>query len=224
MNRLLLFLTFSLLLLSCNKWKKPTEVTFYATKENPSSLNGQLVISSIKMELESFSFEGDREKGDDVLFTNTYSGNEKITFGELSEIGFMDFEIPQGEYKRIDIELDLDSESQESIVIEGSYTDNNAQTTPILFVFDDDDKYRIRAEDDTGESDIILDTDVPSRVKILMDASYIFSVIPQSQFENATISNVNGNSTILINDSVNEDIYDLIIDRLEESLQVRFNF
>lgn len=209
---------------SCNKWKKPTDVDFYSTQTNETSLNGQLFISSVSFEIESFSFEGDREQGDDVVFERLYSGNEKIVFSDLSQVGFMDFEIPQGDYKRIDVEFDLDSEQQQSILIEGEYTNNSSQTFPFLFIFDDDDRFRVRAEDDSGGGSIILDTDVPSKVSIIINTNYIFSILSNSQMENASISLVDGVSTIVVSDAENETIYDLAVDRIEESLQVKFNF
>lgn len=212
------------LLFSCNKWKKPTDVNFYAKTNNKSALNAQLNITDIVFELESFSFEGEREKGDDVYFDRQYEGNEKINFSNLSEIEFMNFEIPQGDYKRVDLEFDLDSDEEQSIKIQGTYTYNNNQSIPFLYIFDDDDKFRIRAEDDAGNNTILLNTDVPTNAKVLVDADYIFSILSSSQLENASTQFINGVATIVVSDSENEAIYDLIVDRVEESMSVKFNF
>jgi hypothetical protein len=48
--------------------------------------------------------------------------------------------------------------------------------------------------------------------------------VPISYFENADTFNVNGTNTIVINKNDNDNIYNLVVDRIDETALIVFNY
>jgi hypothetical protein len=188
---------------------------------NPT-VSGQLTINGGHFIMSNFEFSGQREKGDDVYFTQDFSGGLTIPFDLNNEISELDFQIPQGSYNSIEIGMRTSS-SGIGILVEGTYTYSGGGTIPVRFEFTAVEQFEIEAENDGG-GNIILDKDHDSPAKIILDPTHWFSPVPVSYFENATITNVSGTNTILIDSNTNEDIYDIVLDRLEETAAVIFNY
>ena len=91
------------------------------------------------------------------------------------------------------------------------------------FEFDDSEEFEIEAEEDGGGL-IILDTEVLSQAKILLDPNHWFQPVPMSYFESADVTEIEGTNTILIDKDNNEEIFDLILDRIDESTEAVFNY
>lgn len=220
----LLAIITSLLFVSCNKWKKPTDVQFKADINKSQTLNGRLSFNSGYLFIESFDYDGDREKGDDVIFNSEFVNGLQVPFDLNTSLTELQFMIPQGEYKRIDIGIrTFDNGTDPTILLEGVYEYIAGGTIPVRFEYEDSKQFGIRAEEDGG-GNIILDKDVSSVAKIVMDPVYWFEVVPESYFESATITNLGGVNTIVINKSENDAIYNIVLNRLEETALVVFNY
>jgi len=147
-----------------------------------------------------------------------------INFDETQSIPELNFMIPQGEYDRIDIRMrTYDDDNTISILVEGTYTYSGGGAIPFRFEFEDSEQFKIRAENN-GSGNIVLDKDVSSLAKIVLDPKHWFEPVPISLFENADITNVNGTNTIVINKDENDDIYDLVVDRIDETPIIVFNY
>lgn len=211
-------------LFACKKWKEPTDVNFYVDIEKTATLGGQLTFTGGDINIEYFDFDGDREKGDDVLFTKDFNNGLLIPFNESQSVPELEFMIPQGEYKRIDISFrTYDNNGDVCILVEGIYAYSGGGSIPFRFEFSDSEQFKIRAENKNG-GNILLDKDVSSSAKIVLDPNYWFQPVPTSYFENADVSDVSGTNTILINKNNNDLIYDIVLNRLEESALVVFNY
>ncbi|MFT6503177.1 MAG: hypothetical protein ACJASQ_003309 [Crocinitomicaceae bacterium] len=209
---------------ACNKWKKPTDVDFYVDVNKTATLNGQLTFNGGFINIEYFDFDADREKGDDVYFTNEFVSGLSIPFDGTQQVAELDFVIPQGEYKRIDIGFrTFDDNSTVCILVEGAYEYSGGGSIPFRFEFSDSEQFKIRAENDNG-GNIVLNKDVISPAKIILDPNYWFEIVPVSYFENAVVSNISGTNTILIDKTNNDNIYDIVLDRLEETALIVFNY
>lgn len=213
-----------LLLSSCNKWKEPTDVDFFVDIDKTPTINDQLTFTGGEIILEYFDFDADRDKGDDVFFDKGFENGLIIPFNINQTVVELEFIIPQGVYKRIDIGFrTFDDNGDNCILVLGNYDYINGNTIPFRFEFTDSEQFKIRAENNDG-SDIILDKDVMSPAKIILNPSHWFQPVPVNDFENATITNIGGVNTILITKNENDDIYDLILDRLDESALIIFNY
>lgn len=211
-------------LFACKKWKEPTDVDFFVDIEKSATLGGQLTFTGGHLNIEEFDFDGDREKGDDVLFTKDFNTGLLIPFNESQSVAELEFMIPQGEYKRIDIGFrTFDDNGDICILVEGNYAYSGGGSIPFRFEFTDSEQFKIRAENKSG-GNILLDKDVSSSAKIVLDPNYWFQPVPTSYFENADITDISGTNTIVINKNNNDLIYDIVLNRLEESALIVFNY
>lgn len=209
---------------ACKKWKQPTDVDFYVDIEKTATLNGQLTFTGGHINIDYFDFDGDREKGDDVIFDKEFTNGLVIPFDGSQSVPELEFMIPQGEYKRVDIGFrTFDDNGDLCILVEGNYTFSGGGSIPFRFEFYDSEQFKIRAEDNGG-GNILLDKDVASPAKIVLDPNHWFQPVPTSYFENADISSVSGTNTILIDKNNNDIIYDIVLDRLDESALIVFNY
>jgi len=222
----LLFLVFPVIAVvsSCQKWKEPTEVAFYMDIEKSSALNGQLTFTGGEIVLEYFEFDGDREKGDDVFFSKDFEDGLVIPFDESMKIEGLDFVIPQGIYKRLDIRFKTsDNMTGVTLLINGNYTYSGGGSVPVRFEIEDPQSFEDRAEEADGQS-IVLDDEIYSPAKIVLDPSYWFEPVPVSSFESADLTDIGGVNTLLISKDENEEIYNLILDRVDETTMIIFNY
>ncbi|PCH91083.1 MAG: hypothetical protein COB85_09590 [Bacteroidetes bacterium] len=211
---------------SCKKedeWKLPTDVGFSMDVNRSYSSNGKLVFTSGIITLASFDFEGERAQGDDVYFSKSFPSGLNISFNSKSVISQLDFDIPQGTYTRISIAFStLDDFDDNNIVVNGNYTNSSGTDYPIKFEFKSGEYFDIVAEDYTGGSEIVLDKDLTESVFIQLDPIHWFQIISTTLLDNADLVNVNGIQTIVISEDVNDNIFDLVVDRLDESMETVF--
>ncbi len=191
-----------------------------------TALGGALAWTSGNIMIANFTFEGKRVQGGDVYFTKTYSTGLNIFFDPNNTISEWDFEIPQGTYTKINISYKTYGKSgDKSIVLKGIYknTTNNI-IYPVTFEFEAEEYYTIVAKTSSGSAEIVLSKDVAASALIKADPVYWFQTVSTSMMDNATLTTVNGNPTILISDSNNTNIYDAVRDRMNDDVTtVTFN-
>lgn len=206
-----------------NELKKPTDVSFKMDINRAPSTSGALIFDEGTINLAAFDVEGERQEGSDVSFSKEFSNGLLVSFDPNQPISEIDFDIPQGVYKSLAISFEtFDDNSDITIVCKGSYTNNSGSSIPLQFEFMSSEYFSMEAEDDSGNSDIVLDKDTPANAFIVFDPIYWFDIVPQNLLENAETSNVNGAQTILINDSYNDNIYEMVVTRVEESTEITF--
>jgi len=211
-----------LTLISCGrKWKQPTTVKFNSDIEVSLGLGGKLTFTGGYITMKDFRFDGDRERGDDVRFDSDYSTGLNVPLDLSSIINELEFDIPQGVYKKIDIDFSVDDSL--GLVILGSYEYSGGGSVPFKFQFSDSQNFELTAEDNSG-GDVVLDKNVTSRVKILLDPAYWFELIDLTDLDSATTVSILGIPTLLISDEENHDIYDDVADRIDESNVIVFNY
>ncbi len=226
----LLVLVITLAGFSCKKkkeaqWKLPTAVTFKIDINRSPCLGGNLAFYGGNILLDNFSFDGKRDQGDDVHFDKN-SGTINASFDPNAAIPEWNFDIPQGSYSQIKISYKTaGSQNDKQIVVLGTYkntTDGN--TYPVRFEFQAPQTFVIFAKNSSGNSKIVLDKDVVSSVKIIMDPVYWFQTITNTMMDNASLTNMNGIPTILINKNTNNNINAAMQNRVHDDVtQVIFS-
>ena len=211
-------------LTSCkNEWKLPTEVGFKVDINRETSSDGTLVFTDGEIIIEAFEFDGEREQGDDVYFSKSFEQGLIIPFSSSSVVEELDFDIPQGTYSKIVISFEtFDEFDNTNVIVNGFYTNSSSERIPIRFEFTPSEEFDIVAVDYSGSNQIILDKDHPVNAQIEINPIHWFQVVSSSSLDDADLVDVNGTQTLLISDDENEDIFDLIIDRLDESLEAVF--
>lgn len=220
-----LFLGLLLVAASCKKHrlKQPTDVLFKMDINRNYSTSGNLVFNGGTIWLSSFDVEGARQEGDPIAFSKTFPSGLAVSFSQ-NGISELDFDIPQGVYTDLDVSFESRANAAgKSLTVNGIYTNSVGTDIPVLFEFLSAETFEIEGEDAVGSTTIVLDKDVPMNSLIELDPIYWFDIVPSNMMENATLSNVSGTMTIVINETVNEDIYDLLADRIDKSTEAIFN-
>lgn len=211
----------TLALSSCRKrkWKRPTEVNTRMDINRSFSTGGNLVFNSGYIRLASYAVSGIREQGDPIRFEREWAGGTVVNFHQTSFSEVLDYDIPQGNYTELEIEFETYSGGNIAILVEGNYTNLSGTDIPVRFEFKDSETFEIFTDDDGGAPSMVLDKDVSSILTIQLDPIHWFQPVSTSLMENATLTNVSGTPTILITASINEDIYDIVVDRLDQSTE-----
>jgi len=205
--------------------KESVDLTFILDMNREVNSQQNLVFNEGFIILASFNFEGEREVGENVYFSEPFPNGLNIYLNETNEAQELQFEIPQGIYNRIVIEFEiLNDFEQGSLVVEGIFTNSVSTEIPIRFEFNSSEIWEIVAEDESGNNQIIINADEPVLAKIELDPIYWFQTVTNSMFENADRITLNDKSTILISKNFNEDIFVLVVDRFDESTRCIFNY
>lgn len=220
---LLVVITFS----SCEKkkWKKPTDVSF-GFRLNSNSGNGLIKFSSGYFLLSRIDFSGDRNQGSSpVEFSKDYEPNSQIYFNPNVLSGSISFDIPQGTYTKIDMKVRTEEQQNNAptLIIYGTYINTISDTIAVRFEFTSGESFEIQGVNSSGGTEILLMEDKPSSTSIIFNPKYWFDVVPQSMLESATIVLESNIQTMIINESDNDDIYQLVVGRIKDGNELIFN-
>jgi len=217
--RLLLIFVIAISFVSCkrNQLKKPTTVSIKMNINRNASNDGRLQFNEGFIIIEEFVVEGTRREGDPISFEKSFPNGLEINFLD-QDVSELDYELPQGAYTELVFTFATKYVGGNSnIEVQGVYTNDQNQDIPIVFSFTDEDEIRIIGDDSRGGSNIILDKSKHSSAEIQFDPIYWFELVSNNMLDNATLYNQNGVQTIIVSSSKNEDIYDLVVDRMEET-------
>lgn len=219
---LLIFLT----LQGCkkNQLKIPTDVSFKMDINRNPSNTGHLVFNNGSILLAAFDIEGTRQEGDPIAFSKSFPQGLSVNFSPTNTISDLFFNIPQGVYTDLDVSFEtFDDNGDITILVEGQYTNQSSVTFPLRFEFLSSEYFSINGESGSGSGTIVLNKDTPVSTLVKFDPIYWFGTISNNMFNNADLVNIGGQMTILINESNNSDIYDIVADRIDETTSATFN-
>ncbi|MBD3637020.1 MAG: hypothetical protein HUJ25_06705 [Crocinitomicaceae bacterium] len=219
------FAAYALGTVSCKKseLKKPADISVQMDINRQVSPQGHLVFDSGYIRLANFAAEGIRQEGAPVEMSKTFSTGLIVNFSPTDFITELYLDIPQGNYTNLDIEFETyEGIDQPTIQVTGTYTNQSSQTFPVIFEFGSSETFIIDAESETGDPVITLDKNIPSTAFIQFDPQYWFDIVSTNMWDNASLVDVQGTMTILINDSENGAIYDLIADRIDDATEATF--
>ena len=223
--RLLVIVSIILFGTSCSKedekWKLPTDVSFKMDVNRSSLHSGQLNFTGGTFNLTEFEIEGVRMQSDDIYFQRSFGGGTTISLNNIV-IPSLDFDIPQGTYTKIEIAFEAEGNGGNSITVNGSYTNSSSNTYPLLLEIKEVDLYSVIAKNGLGNSQIILSEDIASQVRIELDPVYWFQSVSTTILDSATLVNVAGVPTILINDAYNGNILDIVNDQIDKGTDIVF--
>lgn len=222
----ILFLFFTtLIIISCNKseWKKPTEVTFFLDLNKETGMDGNLYFTEGHIILRSIAFDGNRIQADEVYFESEFDAGLKVDFSSTSANSNLVFDIPQGTYSAIRIDLEGERSDNELIFVKGNYINSNGDELPVHLELNEIEFSDKIAKTSQGEIEIDLVAGNPTSAVIKLDPLFWFEAFSQNQLDNAETSTINGTESILINSENNENLFDLINDRIGSNEKVIFD-
>lgn len=198
--------------------------------------------SGVRKQGDNVDFTDDLGHGSNIDFATGISSpiSYDIPQGTYTNIN-MEFKINEknpsspsillnGIYLKDDTETDsTDTNSTETGSIgndstgsDDSTKENSIKEIPIQFIFNSGEFFSVQATTADGSNEIVLIEDQPATVTVTFDSGYWFALITPNLLENAQLSMVNGVSTIVISKEQNQNIYDLIVPRINQTTKVIF--
>ena len=175
--------------------------------------NGPLKIDNAKLVISAIDFEGRREQGEDVFFT--YTPPQPVVADLAAETTSLpiSFDIPQGVYTRIEIILHLGTDELTPLVMTGMINRGPFQNLPVRFDYKFTEEIRMRGKG-TNQANIVLSEDHPSLARVELDAESVFRLVNMGMVMNASVVNEDGQDIVLIDNTNNLPIFNIIANRL----------
>jgi hypothetical protein len=209
---------------SCGKkWKKPATVS-YQFRLNENSSSGLINFTSASVRVRELKFIGDRKQGQKhIEMGQVFDPLLFVPLSLTSTSTNINFDIPQGTYTKISMQMTIEGQqgAAPSLVIEGYYIYAN-HSIPVKFEYFPGETFEIPASSATGEKDIVLVEEQPASAAVLLNPSHWFANVTESMLNDADISVIGSDSVIVINPSNNGNIYQMVVDRLEDENTVVF--
>lgn len=220
---ILLFLFFVAFFTACGKkWKQTTNVDFqfYIASSASSEF---LHFTSGNMIIREIDFAGDRKKGGGVNFSNSISNGSVVNFNDGTSLPAIHYDIPQGTYNKINLTIkSFDEDPSPSLSLKGYYVEDGSDSIQLVYEFHSGENFSVTGKSNSGSSQIVLIEDQPSICKITFDPNYWFDTVTENLLDSAEVTDVNGISTIIINESKNAVIYNIISGRIAEATKAVF--
>lgn len=194
---------------SCEKDEltKPVQVNFEFKLDRVIPAQGNVLFTAGSIELQSITFTGDRDTGEDVTFMSDF---QTVIFADLAT-GFSDpsikFDIPQGTYKSIRLLIDPDDVAPD-ITINGQYTPAGiGLPLPLEMHLEFAGALNLVAKTADGNTEIVLRKDSPATVEVFLNPSAWFNTTLIQSLATADVQLVGNVPSIIISKSMNADIY-----------------
>jgi hypothetical protein len=175
------------------------------------------------MIIDAIEFDGSRNRGKDIYFTSNLSSKVVSNLETESSNISVKFDIPQGEYNRVDVTIHLGTSNSNPvpIVFEGTFTGGPYSDVPVRFEYGFADQITIRAKPKFG-TNIVLSKDKPTTAKVIVNTEYMFRFINPGTIASADKVNINGTETILINNQRNINVFNQVANRIDKAFSIVF--
>ncbi|SNR93284.1 hypothetical protein SAMN06295967_10143 [Belliella buryatensis] len=175
--------------------------------------NGFIQVKELELEMEGRNDIGRFEKELEIKFKDI----RKVNLDQFNpEVDFF-INIPEGEYKEIELELDLiDYRNEPSIFLSGTFRKADESIIPLRFEhFGDDIDFEVEIEAKNGGYFTVDRINNPLAL-LEINALNWFSAVLESELENATITN----GELIISNNQNRELYRKIKNRIEASSDI----
>jgi hypothetical protein len=203
----------------------------YKTNDNLTFKSGEIVINEVQ-------FEGKRETGEDYSF-NTESGKK---FGPqdfypnslINQEGLAYFDLPQGIYTLMrwkfelsdgleKLETDDDDETDNEtpgLILYGNYINHKQETINVRIEIDPFETFECQSVTETGDKYISILSGKIYNAVLYFDPYFAFRAISNVSLEDADYSDDEISPVLLISSDSNEDLYEIILFRLQQSTKI----
>lgn len=203
-----------------DEFKVPVDVQF--SLELIQENNSKIQFSEIELAIESFSFEGEREQSEDVEFSKEYEPGLRISANPSTIIEEFDMTIPQGIYTSIAISMETAySEQNPGLVLKGLYQLPTGNI-PVIISLTNQVYLEMEAENEFGNKEIIIKSESPPSALIRFNPVSWFQSVPQAMLMDADKIDQNDGSIIYISEEHNEDIFEILMTRIDNDAIINF--
>ncbi|MGM0407310.1 MAG: hypothetical protein ACQERU_04965, partial [Bacteroidota bacterium] len=160
----------------------PAEVNFefsmepYQTDVTLKSMNSFNVNEGI-IEINSMEFDGRRNEGEDYYFTKRFDESLHAELHTGLKNQEVSFDIPQGVYNRIDLNLSIGTDGDNAIRLQGTFQQGPFDDIPVVFEYSFTENVRIRAKNKEGNEQIVLKKDTPATATVVLDVPFLFQLV-----------------------------------------------
>lgn len=226
--RKFLFLGLLLAIAACSadseSLKLPTGLNFVFDIKRDAALGGKLNFYDGFVNIGRFTFDGDRVQGGDNFFDRNYPNGLQLAFNPNDFSFDLNFDVPQGTYSRIEVDLELlDNpmvDDEITIQLEGVFTNSDGDQIPFILQIEEFEAISLNATDELGNPQIVLLSDQSSTGIIRFNPAHWFAAVELDDLEEADLETIDGVETLLINDDHNEEILEEVEDRIDELLDL----
>ncbi|MCH2449643.1 MAG: hypothetical protein MK198_05800 [Gracilimonas sp.] len=182
------------------------------SKASNQSLANSLTFLSGTITLTQIQFEVENDEGDSVEVNIEQVVDVDFATGSTSP-DLSSLELPVGTFveSRVELEL-LDENNNPSVVIEGTFEDSNSQTHPIRFEFNSGETFEVERE-----GTVTFDSGMNVIAEVTFDPIVWFAGVSTNMLEEATKNN---EGVIVISETSNIDIFDIVADGLDLATEI----
>jgi len=211
---------------SCEKddLTEPVEVDFIFTMDSfqvdgNAKSNSSFEIDEGTIVISEIEFDGRRDQGDDYYFTDGLSTPVTAQMHNRFMSQNIAYDIPQGVYNRIELNLSLGDTSGYALRLEGRYQKGPIDEVSIVYEYKFQEQIRIRARNNQGNEQVVLSRNSNVNANVVFDVPYLFQLVNMNMIQNAEVTD----EVIYINNETNTDIFNLLATRLDNSMRVVFD-
>lgn len=197
-----------------------TAKELYHGEENTNEPN-TFYIDKGNMTISAIEFEGRRKDASDIFFNVDYDPVVDINLHQQTSSTSIDYDIPQGIYKRIEMIFHIGGSEILPLVLKGMANIEDEGSIQIIFEYGYDEEIKVVAKPEQG-NEIILNKDTFARARAELDIDILFRLVNIERIQNADIVTIDGVKTILINKDNNKSTFNIIAARLNQSLRLVF--
>ncbi|MDN3670793.1 hypothetical protein QWY93_15845 [Echinicola jeungdonensis] len=209
-------------LVSCSDDKDGTNspTVAFSFKTNTSSINvpagrvqaNTLEFTSGTIRLSRIEFEAETDEADSVEVEIERTIEIDFATGETSP-NLDNLVFAMGTYTEARVELEiLDENSNPSVVIEGTFTDAENETHPIRFEFNSGETFEVEKE-----GRIVFGEGASVLAEVTFDPGVWFAGVTREELSAATKNN---DGVIVISETSNAEIFDIVVDGLDLATEV----
>lgn len=194
-----------------NKLNQPCTLNF--STEFTACTTFPITITQGEVAVKRIEFSGNRLEGEDVDIS--VNGNQTLSTFLAGGSWENSMDIPIGTYSQYELYYHLKTADSSAFILKGTATINNV-IYPMTIIF---------------SSDISLDTEGYTSPELVKNSNYtakltinldnLFNDMNAYNWQNLVLTSVNGITTLLISDSVNEEVFEGIQNHLNNSLSIQ---
>jgi hypothetical protein len=175
--------------------------------------NGYVQIEELDLELEGRDDLGKFEKEIEIEFDDI----KKVEFDRFDSTEDFYINIPEGEYKEIEVEIDLiDYKNEPSIFLSGAFVDSESNSIPLIFeYFDDEIEFEIEIESEDDEY---------FKVDRIENPLVLFELNPRRWFGDVTMEELQDaervDGVIVLNKNYNQSLFSKVARKIKIASEI----
>lgn len=200
----------------CDKgdlFKNPTDVAFLLDINPLGSISSDdLTIEDGYIVLANFSVVAERDQAEDFEFERTFDGGLRIPFGQSTIEPELQFELPQGAYKKITVRFETYGDNGINLQVNGGYAHSDPQKGlfDVQLKFQNPKQFEVEVVDILGSNELMLSEHNAERPKIVFSPKLWFTHITPFMLDNASFVIVDNKQLITIDNNTNITIFNKV--------------